>query len=289
MSENNSNLKENLKDRLNDIFYLLNYIIDYQNDKLQDFLFFKIANPLKYRRILFLRISLYITLFITLSEAIFIDSIALTIFNLVFPFIIIILEIIIYREYKYRKIFYRKERKELLFFKKWMKFLLKNQCLNQILGNDFKDYDNKSKEIVEKIEDFSNIFKTTVVFLTKYGFPAFFIAIFSQIFYLLYFIYQNQIDLDITLLFDFFNVFLLILIVYIAYRTYPIKDYNISRKDLTICKEIFISLLYYTKYLLKIPEDKAIKKRIKDLPNKISNKHNDKSNKEKRKKLTKKH
>ncbi len=79
------------------------------------------------------------------------------------------------------------------------------------------------------------------------------------------------------------------LILYLTYRTYPIKDYKTSRKDLIICKEIFISLLYYTKYLVKIPEEKTIKKRIKDLPNKISNKHKDKSNKEKIKKLTKKH
>ena len=125
--------------------------------------------------------------------------------------------------------------------------------------------------------------------MTKYGIPAFFIAIFSQILFLLYFIYQNQIDLDINLLFDFFNVFLFMLILYLTYRTYPIKDYKTSRKDLIICKEIFISLLYYTKYLVKIPEEKTIKKRIKDLPNKISNKHKDKSNKEKIKKLTKKH
>lgn len=277
MNDNEYNLKENLKDRLNDIFYLFNYIIDYQNHKLQDFLLFKASNPSKYRRILFFRICLYITIFITLSEAIFIDSIILLLFNLIFPFILIFLENFLYRKYKYRKLFYRKERNDWLFYNKWMKFLLKNQCLNQILGNDLKRYNNKFKEINEKIEDFSDIFKTTEELLTKYSFPAFFIAIFSQILYFIYFTYQNQFELNINLLLDLFNVFFFMFILYKAYRSYPIKDYNTTRADLIICKGIFVSLLYYAKYLTQTPEDNAIKKRIKEIPKNINKQYKNKS------------
>ena len=288
MKDNESNLKENLTDRLNQVFYLHNYIIDYQNRKLQDFLFFKASFPSKYRRILFFRICTYITIFFTFSMAIFIDSIILLLFNSIFSIITIILEIFFYRIYRYRKSFYRMERNDLIFYMKWLKLLLKNQCLKQILGNDFMKYNNKFKEINVKTDDFRNIFKTTEEFLTKYSFPAFFIAIFSQILYFIYFFYQNQLELNIYILLEILNVFLFMIIMYRAYKSYPIQDYNKTRKDLIICKGIFMSLLYYVKYLTKTPEDNAIHKKISEIPKGMNKNYKNKSNKKQMKRKTKK-